>query len=573
MVRQTERRRRWTVITAVLVVLGGCMASRPTPGSRNQRVEVLIGSAPKTLDPRYTIDTKSMNISRLVFSNLVTVDNQRLEPKLDLAHSIRVDPRDPMSQIVTLKTNVRFHDGHALTADDVVYTFRSVMDPRLRSPYANHYKKKIRAVERIDRWRVRFTLFRPYATFITDLVMGIVPRHLLEKHGGRFPPGVYLGSGPYRYLFEEPGRKWVLSRFQRYFGRPAAAPYLVFRVVTDENARLLALLGRTGDIVQNEVNPVLLSVLAARRDVRVVSAPSISYTYLLFNLRQSALADLRVRRAIAHAIDRPWIIKHKFRGYAKLASGMLAPLHWAYEGGVKRYPYQPELAERLLDEAGFTRRGPNRIRLTLRLKSSNNRLRRMVIKDIGYQLGKIGIAVEPVSLEVGTFLYDVRRGNFQIAVLQQPEPVEPDLYHWMFYSMNVPVRRPSGPSAFGRPDRRFFNPALERIHGRWRTTVLRQGLKAWFTAAWGQAVLRPQGNRTFYWNPRVDQLLDSGRYTLDREERRRIYAKVQQILADDLPFVSLWHEDNVAVISRSVTHFTMIPNARYTPLVRVRKGR
>ncbi|MCA9521334.1 MAG: ABC transporter substrate-binding protein [Myxococcales bacterium] len=523
---------------------------------------MLIGNAPKTLDPRYTLDTKSMNISRLVFSNLVTVDNQRVEPRLDLAQSIRPETPARASYLVRLRRGARWHDGRPVTADDVVYTYRSIVDPRLASPYGNHYKSKIASVERVADDLVRFRLVRPYATFITDLVMGIVPRHVLEPHGGRFPIGRYIGSGPYRYRFRDGERKVVLERNDDYFGRRAKMRYLVFRVIPDENTRLLALLGGTADVMQNEINPLLLDVLRRQPGLRLVSSPSIAYTYLLFNLRHPILARLEVRRAIAYGIDRRWIVRNKYKGHARLASGMLAPIHWAYNGKVERYPYHPELSRRLLDRAGL--RGRPRFRV--RLLSSNNRVRRMVINDIAYQLRKIGIEVEPVSLEVGTFLHDVRHGNFEMAVLQQPEPVEPDLYHWMFYSLNTPSREPGRGSSYAGYDRRFFASRFEEQSPPSRRRALLDGLGAWFTAFWGRPILRPKGNRTYYLSPRVDQLLTAGRYELNRERRRTIYAEVQRQLALDLPVVSLWHEDNVALVRREVRSFWMLPTGRYTPL-------
>lgn len=551
----------WLVWWAAALALPACVADRPVPGSRAERLVVLIGNAPKSLDPRYTIDTKSMNISRLVFSNLVTVDNRSIEPRLDLAAAITPESAEKRSFLVRLKRGVRWHDGRALTADDVVYTFRSIVDPRLGSPYGNHYKSKIAAVERVADDLVRFRLVRPYATFVTDLVMGIVPKHVLQANGGRFPLGRYVGTGPYRYLFADGERKVVLRRNDDYFGRRARMRYLVFRVIPDENTRLLALLGGAADVLQNEINPLLLDVLRRQPGLRLEAAPSIAYTYLLFNLRHPLLARREVRQAIAYGIDRQWIIANKYRGYARLASGMLAPMHWAYERNVTRYPYRPEEAKRLLAAAGLV--GSPRLRI--RLLSSNNRVRRMVINDIAYQLRKIGIEVEPVSLEVGTFLHDVRHGNFEMAILQQPEPVEPDLYHWMFHSLNTPTREPGRGSEYARYDRRFFPPRFVEQQSPFLERALRNGVADWFTAFWGAPILRPKGNRTYYANPHLDQLLRAGRYELVRARRRAIYSEVQRILAADLPVVSLWHEDNVALVRRDIRSFWMVPTGRYTP--------
>ena len=569
-----------------LLVVAACYREQPTPGTDLDRLVVLLDSAPRTLDPRFTIDATSMKVSRMVFSALVTVDNARLEPKPDLAESIREDPNDPRIWHVRVRQGVRFHDGVELTGSDVVYTFRSVLDPALGSPYRADFSRKIKDVRPDpagDAYDVLFEVQTPYATFVTDLVLGIVPRHCLEGvtdaagNVGVFPEGEYIGTGPFRYVRRDGERKVLLERFaDAYVGAPSYR-WLVFKTIEDENTRLLALLGGSGDLLQNSVSPVLLDVLSDRRGIEVETARSISFTYIGLNLRIPALADLRVRRALAHGIDREAIIEHRFAGKARLATGMLAPFHWCYEGGVETYPYDPQKAEALLDDAGYRRSPETGVRLTIELKLSNNRFRRSVAEMMARQLSRIGVEVTLRSFEFGTFLADVRKGNFDLFLLQLPEPIEPDMLRWMLDSMNTPDKAPGGArTPYELADRRAFNPGYEAllgdpVCGEWARMVRKRGEEALQRGGDGGLDMG-SANRTYFFDPRFDCMVELGQRTPDREARKRYYSEAQQIAARELPVIPLWHEDNIAVMRSKVHDYEMLPNGRLTTLARVRIG-
>lgn len=556
----------------LLAALCGCYREPPTPGDDATRLVVLLDGAPRSLDPRFTIDATSMRASRMVFEALVTVDNPTLEPVPQLAEAIVPDPDDPRLWRVRVRRGVRFHDGVELTGRDVVETFRTVLDPALGSPYRADFARKIKDVRLDpagDPWDVLFTVQRPYATFVTDLVLGVVPAHALRD--GQLPEGLYLGTGPYRYVRRDGERTLVLRRNEDWHGGSVGPEWLIFRTIEDENTRLLSLLGGSGDLVQNGVSPVLIDTLAQRKGVRVEAARSISFTYLGVNLRVPALADVRVRRALAHGIDRESIVAHRYARRALLATGMLAPFHWAYEGDVERYEYDPAKAEALLDEAGYAR-GAGGVRLTIELKLSNNRFRRSVAELIARQLRGIGVDVRLRSYEFGTFFADIRKGNFDMFLLQLPEPVEPDMLRWMLHSMATPVKEPSGDrTPYERADRRYVNPGAEALLGdadcgAWAREALRKGE----AAKRGELDLdMGSANRTWFFDPRFDCMVELGLGTVERAERRRYYAVAQRIAAAELPVIPLWHEDTVAVMRDKVTGYTPLPNGRLAPLTAI----
>jgi len=240
------------------------------------------------------------------------------------------------------------------------------------------------------------------------------------------------------------------------------------------------------------------------------------------------LADRRVRQAIALALDRPAIIAAKLGGLAVPATGLLSPQHWAYSGDVPRYDHDPARARQLLDEAGL--RDPDgdgpAPRLRLVYKTSADAFRVAIARVIAAQLAEVGIAVELRSFEFATFFADVKRGAYQLASMQTTDITEPDFYFMYFHSSWIP----SAPRFEG------FN--------RWR-----------------------------YRSAVVDRLTTEGRQELDRDRRRRIYAEVQRQVAEDVPIVPLWHEDNVVLSSADVRGYTLTPNARLTGLRSLSKQR
>jgi peptide/nickel transport system substrate-binding protein len=298
--------------------------------------------------------------------------------------------------------------------------------------------------------------------------------------------------------------------------------HLVFKTIRDDNSRLLALVGGSADLTQNTISPLLLDAVAAQPRLSVQTGRSSVYTYLGVNTEDPILKDVRVRRAVAYAIDRPQLIHTKLHDRAVLATGMLPTFHWAYTADVPTYGYDPQRAKQLLDEAGYPDPdgdGPLP-RFTLVYRTSNKKDRVAVAQVIVSMLAEVGIAVDLRVNEFATFFADVKKGNFQLFSIQIPEISEPDLYTNFFDSRRIPTR---------------------------------ENLDA-------------GGNRMRYTNPRLDQLLDEGRREMRREERKRIYAEVQQILARDLPAISLWHEDNVAAMRKDVTGFEILPTAQLSSL-------
>ena len=509
-------------VLCVLVVFGAACRSGQVPADE---LVVVTETVAQTIDPRFAVGAYDFKLSRLVFSPLVSVDDETVEPKMELAES--VEPDGDLTWRVALREAL-FSDGRRVTAADVAYTLEQLRDlalgTRLRQRFIDD---GLRDVEIIDDKHLVFHLAHPHAPFVTDLDFGIFARPLAgqPRHTQRDLP---IGAGPFVPSSRD-GDTFHFVRNEHFFGGVPREKLLTVRTIRDDNSRLLALVGGSADITQNTISPLLLQAVEAQPQLKVLTARSSVYSYIGLNLDDPALKDVRVRRAIALAIDREQIVRTKLRGRAVMATGMLPTFHWAYAGPplVRRWAYDPAEAKRLLDEAGLKDPdgdGPLP-RISLVYKTSSNRFRVAVAQVIAAQLAQVGIAVDVRAAEFSTFFSDIKAGNFQMFSMQIPEIAEPDLYTNFFASSRIPTRE--------HPD--------------------------------------AGGNRVRYRSPEIDRLLAAGRVELDRGHRRMIYAELQKILAEDLPVISLWHEDNVAAMRRVVEGFSLLPTGQLSSLARVYK--
>ena len=570
------------MLATVLCV--SCLKEPPDPGDRSNRVILLLEAAPRELDPRLVGDGPSTKVSKLVFCALTTVETHDLVPRLDAAAS--VEPACPAEElasctrwVVKLRDDVYWHDGVQLLAEDVVFTYRSIIETDLPSPFKGALQQKIQKVWEEENGEVHFQLTTPVASFPLDLAIGLVPKHILEPAGGlkaTFTEN-YVGCGPFSFVARHGDQKIVLARNEMH-RFPVGPEYLVVRTVTDEATRVLSVMAGSSDILVNNLSPPIVRTLEQDPRVRVLHHEAASVTYLSYNLADHALGDRRVRQAIALGIDRETLVQQQFRGMAQPATGILPPMHWAYTPDVSRHDHNPVEAIRLLEEAGFPADPDSGIRLRITLKVTTDRFRRSIGALIAHGLRDVGIDVQLVPLELSTFLADVRKGNYQLYILQAPEVLEPDILRWFFHSRAAPILTPQqGGSHWVQVDRSLLPPRFRELSGpfegvcknRWWPEVYRQAHENWLRQLFGHPANIANGNRSFYFDPVVDCLLDLGFTTLDREQRTAMYHEVQKIIARDIPVLALWHEDNVAVVRREIKGYELLPINRFSPVANV----
>lgn len=486
------------LVTGLSIALFSCTPTAP----ETDALRVVIPREVESLDPRFVRDPYGLKISRLIFRSLFTIDPRTLELVPDLAESHRFRTSSILE--VTLKPGLRFNDGSALDASDVVATFLGVRDPDVGSAYAGTFER-FSSIRALDSRRVELVLAAPHATVLSDLEFPI----LRAEDARRSTPerASFTGSGPYALV------RWTSSHvvLERAESGPEEAPERIdFVVVRDDNGRALRLEAGGADIALNGVTALLLPRFENDDAFEVRSTPGIGTSYLGFNL-DGATADVRLRRAISHAIDTRLLIETELGGRAELASSWIPTGHWA-DAGVARPGYNPALSRTLIAEVGA---GGQR----LVLRTSSDRARVSICRAITAMLRDVGLEVEVQPSENATLIADLNAGRFDMTFLQVPEVFEPHVLHWFFASERIPENGQVGAN-------------------RWR--------------------LRDH---------RLDQALEVGRSVMDLSQRRSAYRTVQRRLADALPVLPLWQEHNVAVM-RAGTDFDVPRDGRFSTLFR-----
>jgi peptide/nickel transport system substrate-binding protein len=486
-----------------LLFIAGCRSAQRDP----RTVVFLIESSPANLDPRVGTDAQSEHIDELMFDGLVARDASfHFTPAL----AERWEQPDPKTLIFHLRDGVRFHDGRAMTARDVVWTINSMRNGAVISPKAAAYAS-VNTLEALDARTAVFHLKQADNFLLTNLstgAMGIVP----EGSGREFWRHP-VGTGPFRFVSQKIDQEVVLERNPLSWSAAPKLERVRFSVVPDSITESLELEKGSGDVAINSLPMDALPVLAKRPDLRVDDAPGTQIQYLAFNTQDALLKDARVRQAISCAIDRNLIIQSLMGGHAQPAQSMLPANHWAWSGSGPRFDYDPARAARLLDEAGHPA-GRDGVRFHLTMKTSSVEDVRLLAAVLQQQLARVGIALDLRSYEFATFYSDVTRGAFQL------------------YS-------------------------LRWIGGNEQPDI--------FSYAFSTARFSPKGaNRGHYSNGRLDALLDDAAESSDVAKRRADYAAAQEILARDLPAINLWYRDTVVVHSKRLTHIVPTPSGSFS---------
>ena len=494
--------RRSAAVLLAMTFAAACGGGRDTP---LDVITLAVPSSPNNLDPRVGTDEVSQKIQQLVYSTLFAL-NERLEVVGLLAE--RWESPTPTTYLVFLRKGVRFHDGHELRADDVVYTFTSLLDPNFISPRKGAYRM-LGHVRAVDPYTVEFTLKEPFGSFPVNLVIPIVP-----KGAGAGLRAAPVGTGPYRFVSFAVDDRVVLAPFEGYMDGAPRNSGVVVKVVPDDTMRGLELRKGGVDLVVNDLAPDIVHQLRSDPALQVVEGPGTDYAYVGINLRDPVLEDVRVRQALAYAVDRDAIVTHLRRGLARPALGILPPMSWAFTPDVADYRFDPVKAAALLDEAGY--RDPDgagpaaRLHLTLKVSSTEfNRLQSSVLQQ---DFARAGVALDVRTYEFATLYADVLKGNFQLFTLQWVGVSDPDMLRRVFHTKQMP------PSGF---------------------------------------------NRGFFSNPAVDALIDEATVSNDDTRRRALFADAQRLIGSEVPYLSLWYKTNVAIARRDLTGVRLSPAADF----------
>jgi len=495
------------VLTALLTFPPGCRRG-------SDAFVIALGDNIRTIDPigSPSVDAASERVRTLIFNTLVK-KNEKFDYTGELASDIKRSD-DGLTYTFTLQDGVKFHDGRGLSSADVKYTLDLLFSSNFAksaSFYEGEGQNKhsyIKSVEAPDARTIVVTLIKPWIGLLSNLVpVPIIPRDSYESQ--KEHP---LGSGPFKFIrYDNAQQVCDLEAFPDYWEGAPKLQNVRVRVISDMNALQAELQSGRVDIAPM---PTSLSPDAVKRleqdpnlQVKVFSGSNVRL--LTLNSQSPPLDNVKVRQAIAYAIDRESLIKNLLLGFGKIAHSIIPEESWAYSAG-QTYSYDPARAKKLLDEAGFPDPdgdGPRmRFQKPISYKlAGTNIAGRQYAGVIQNSLKEIGVPVEIETPEQNTLFDELRRGNFQIAYSQWVGGnQDPIFYKDLFASSEIPTQT------------------------------------------------RPSRNRSRYSNKELDALLDEAVNTFDRQRGRELYQKIQDIVSRDVPVILMWYESNIVIAKKNV---------------------
>jgi peptide/nickel transport system substrate-binding protein len=468
----------------------------------------------RTIDPigSPSVDAASERIRALIFNSLVKKDD-KFDYVGDLASDIKQSD-DGTVFTFTLRDGVKFHDGRTFSSADAKYTLDLVFSSNFAKS-ASFYegsgadkKSYIKSVEAPDAKTLVVTLTHPWTGLLSNLVpVAIIPKDSYESQ--KTHP---LGTGPFKFQNYDNSQQVVdLEAYADCWEGAPHIPALRVRVIADTNALQAELRSGRVDIapLPTSLSPDAIKLLGQDPNLQVLQFTGSNVTVLTFNTSAPPLNDVRVRQAIAYAVDRESLIRDLLLGQAKLAHSILPEESWAYVPGQK-YSFDPAMAKKLLDEAGLKDPdgdGPQmRFAKPVVFKVSGSSVAaKSYAGVIQNYLKNIGIPVSIETAELNTLFDELRRGNFQI-----------------FYGQWVG----------GNQDPIFF--------------------KDLYATSEIPTETRASRNRSRYSNKEVDALLNEAVNTFDRDKAKQLYARAQEIVSREVPVLPLWYQANIVIARKNV---------------------
>ncbi|MBE0529742.1 MAG: peptide ABC transporter [Rhodospirillales bacterium] len=363
-----------------------------TAHAKDQFVIDLVNE-PATLDPHVQWNPDSYYVYRNIFDNIVTRDNAgAIAPQIATSWKRLSDTQIEF----TIRGDVKFHDGQPLNAEDVAYSIRRITDPAFGSPQLGQFNKIVKA-EATGPNTVTLTTDGVYPALLAQLVkLSVVPKHVVEKVGRDAFNLHPVGSGPYKFETWQRGVQVTLSRNDAYWGDKGPFKTAVFRAVPDAATRVADLETGTSDLVVT-LNSDLAAEIKRSGRAQVLSVLTERVAYFGMNSFKAPLNDVRIRRAMAYAIDKEGIVEGILSGYPKVVGELASPAHFGWADGIEPYPYDLTKAKALVAEVGTVAKTPMEF-------ATSPVYDQRVIQAIQQMLNDAGLNVQIKMTDMATYL-------------------------------------------------------------------------------------------------------------------------------------------------------------------------
>jgi peptide/nickel transport system substrate-binding protein len=453
------------------------------------------------MDPHMHTERIGIIVNQHIFDGLLTRDTKTWQPAPHLAESIR--SIDPTTWELKLRAGVKFHNGEPFNAESVKFSFDRVLNPDQKSPIRGFFTW-VKSVDVVDDLTVRILTHKPYPLIQEILTFGnfgmVPPRYIKEKGDAHFARNP-VGTGPYRFKEWRKGEHLVVEANAQYWKGAPAIQTLVFRVVPETATQLAELLSGGVDIIR-AVPPDQIPAIKNSGVARVTSTKILRVVFLQMDgdgrAGKTPLTDVRVRRAINHAVNVDEIMQQVLSGLAVRTPAGNNPMAFGFDPGVKPHRFDPAAGKKLLAEAGY----PNGLELTLNTYSGSIVAVDQVAQAVMGYLDKIGVRVKPRHFaDVGQYL-----GNFRGSKLDGIT-----MASWGYNSV-------------------FDTDAIYYVH-------FHSGQPYTYNSA-----------------KEMDEWLDQARATVDVKRRQELYSKLQRFLVDQAYWVPMYAQYTIEAVSNKLNY-------------------
>jgi len=458
-------------------------------------------SNPSRLNPILATDSSSSEIAGFLFNGLVKYDKDSKEIIGDLAKKFYFV--DDTTLIFELKEGVKWHDGESFDAQDVLFTYQTLISDKIASPYSSGFRF-VESVTVVDRYKIEVKYKQPYFKALETWMMGILPEHILKDEQNLMNSQFNthpIGTGAYKLEQLEYSKNIILAAFDEYFeGRPKIDT-ISFHVIADSMTRFLMLKSSQLDI--GSVEPMAYERQLKKEffeKFNIYEKITLSYTYLGFNLRKKKFQNSDVREALSLAINREELVDILFFKHAKVCSGPFLPGSAAFNKNVKVPKQDKEEAKRLLKKAGYDASHPFEFEI---VTSNSSPIRPYAAQILQHQLKQIGVVVKLRVMEWQAFL------NMVVF----PHKFDAVLLGW---------------GLSPTPDPYLF----------WHKDSDKKG----------------GFNLVGYNNPKVNSMIEASQAMIDREKLSKIWREMFEIIVHDNPYLFLYIPNSITAVNKNVKH-------------------
>lgn len=500
------------ILLALALILTGCgggddqatgsesnenEAKAPAEKVQKDTIVFAQGADVTSLDPHVGKETPAITVTDQIFDTLIrTGSDKSIQPAIAESWEQLSDT----SYKFKITEGIKFHNGETLTAEDVKFS----LDRAIASSYVAYIVNFISDVQIEDEYTVIVNTHEPYAPILMNLAhpsTAIVCKSAVEAD----PEAIKLnpiGCGPYKFVEWKQGDSVKLEAFEDYYLGAPATKNVVMRVIPENAQRTIALETGEIDIAYNlSVNDI--KRVKENEDLDLLSTKTSSVTYISFNMEKEPFNNIKVRQAFAHAIDKQLLVDTLLYGQGAVANSVISEVVFGGVEGLKGLEYNPEKAKKLLAEAGVE----EGTEFTISVNDNQQRIESCQV--IQGMLNEVGIELKIEVLEFGSLIEKTTNKQHDMA-----------FFAWVTSTSDA--------------DYTYYPLFHSSMHG-------------------------APGNRSFYNNPKIDELIEAGRTNPDYGEREKIYEEVAVVLADEVPSLPLYFQNMSVGITKKAEGFTIDP--------------